>query len=84
MWKADMSTEEAAQIIERFLNDTYDGYPGEWGDFVETAQRDQTVERYRKRCLELDPLVNRPGTQDEAAVEELRSILRALRCGGCT
>lgn len=81
MWKKDMSTEEAAQIIERFLNDKYNDYPGEWGDFVDTPQSDPVVECYRKRCRELDPLVNRPGAQDSAALTELKSIIDALRFG---
>jgi hypothetical protein len=81
MWKKDMNTEEAAQIIERFLNEIYSDYPGEWGDFVDVPQENQVVERYRRRCRELDPLVNRPGIQDGAAIEELRSIIKALRSG---
>jgi hypothetical protein len=79
MWKKELSAEEAAQIIARFLNDTYSHYPGEWSDFVESKQRDPLVERYRKRCDELDPLVNRPGEMDAAAVAELRSIMAELR-----
>ena len=79
MWKKDMSPEEAAQLIERFLNEEYDGYPGEWGDFVDATQRNENVERYRERCDDLSPLVNRPGEMDQAAVSELRSIIEELR-----
>lgn len=77
-WKRDMSAEEAAQVIERFLVGA-SSYPEEWPDFAETRQQDARVERYRKRCDELSPLVNRPGEMDEAAVAELRSIIRELR-----
>lgn len=76
-WKPDMTPEEAAQVIERFI----DGPGGsiEWCDFAETGQRDPQVERYRKRCDKLSPLVNRPGEMDAEAVLELRSIIRELR-----
>ena len=77
-WKGDMSPEEAAQVIERFLAET-ELYPFEWTDFAETRQQDPRVERYRKRCDRLSPLVNRPGEMDKAAVAELRSIIRELR-----
>ena len=81
MWKKEMSVEEAAQLIERFLNSQYEGYPGEWSDFVDSPQRDKIVERYRKRCYELDPLVNRPGVQDQTANDELKTIVDALGSG---
>jgi hypothetical protein len=76
-WKWEMTPEEAAQVIERFLDGPHDSI--EWCDFAETQQDDARVERYRKRCDELSPLVNRPGGMDEAAVAELRSIIRELR-----
>jgi hypothetical protein len=76
-WKWDMSPEEAAQVIERFLDGPSDSI--EWCDFAETEQENARVERYRKRCDELSPLVNRPGGMDEAAVAELRSIVQELR-----
>jgi hypothetical protein len=77
-WKRDMSPEEAAQVIERFLAET-ELYPFEWTDFAETRQQDSRVELYRKRCDKLSPLVNRPGAMDEAAVGELRSMIEKLR-----
>jgi hypothetical protein len=77
-WKSNMSAEEAAQVIERFLG-MKERYPFEWTDFAETRQKDPRVERYRNRCDQLSPLVNRPGEMDEAAVAELRSIIKALR-----
>jgi hypothetical protein len=76
-WKPDMTAEEAARVIERFLDGTSDSI--EWCDFAETRQRDLRVEPYRTRCDELSPLVNRPGEMDEAAVVELRSIVGELR-----
>jgi len=72
-----MNPEDAALVIERFLTGTCDSI--EWCDFAETRQQDTTVESYRKRCGELSPLVNRPGDPDEAAVAELRTIVRELR-----
>jgi hypothetical protein len=77
MWKRDMTPEEAARVIERFLGETPDSV--EWCDFAETPQRDRTVERYRRRCDQLSPLVNRPGEMDGAAVAELKSIAEELR-----
>lgn len=76
-WKPDMTTEEAVAVIERFLGETPDSV--EWCDFAETPQRDRTVERYRRRCDQLSPLVNRPGEMDEAAVVELKLIIEELR-----
>ena len=58
-----MSGEEAAQVIERFVEGC-SRYPQEWNDFVETPQRDKTFEGYRRQCYELGPLVNRPGDMD--------------------
>jgi hypothetical protein len=75
-----MSFEDAAQIVDRFLARS-SLYLQEWNDFVDTPQDDKRVERYRERCYELDPLVNRPGNQDAAALAELRSIVDALRSG---
>lgn len=80
-WKGNMSPKEAAQVIERFLAET-ELYPFEWTDFAETKQQDPRVERYRKRCDKLSPLVNRPGEMDKVAVEELRSIVEELRALG--
>jgi hypothetical protein len=50
----------------------------EWCDFAETPQRDPTVERFRRRCDKLSPLVNRPGEMDKAAVAELRSMIEEM------
>jgi hypothetical protein len=77
-WKRDMSPEEAAQVIERFLAET-ELYLFEWTDFAEIKQQNPRVEAYRKRCDKLSPLVNRPGAMDEAAVAELKSIIKELR-----
>jgi hypothetical protein len=76
-WKSDMTPEEAAQVIERFLNGPSDSI--EWCDFAETSQDDPRVERHRRRCDKLSPLVNQPGGMDAAAVAELRSIIEELR-----
>jgi hypothetical protein len=72
-----VTLEETARLVERFLEKN-GIYPQEWNDFVETPQRDGTVETYRKRCYELDPLVNRPGEPDPRAVADLLSIVKAL------
>ncbi len=73
-----MSGEEAAQVIERFLEGR-SLYDQEWNDFVDARQSDKRVESCRRRCDELAPLVNCPGPQDPAALAELHSIIRALR-----
>ncbi len=78
MWKKNMSLQEVAQVIGHFLEHK-SLYPQEWNDFVDTPQQDQEVNGYRKRCYQLDPLVNRPGNPDPKAVAELRSILEVLR-----
>lgn len=80
MWKVNMSADDAAGVIERFLSDT-SLYPQEWNDFVDTPQSDKKIEWYRRRCYELDPLVNRPVNQDVSAVAELKSIAESLRSG---
>ena len=71
-----MTPEKAALVIERFLDGKADSI--EWCDFVETRQEDPRVERYRKRCDKLTPLVNRPGEIDEAAMSELKSIVERV------
>jgi hypothetical protein len=75
-WKPDMSPDEAAQLIERFLDGT--GNSIEWCDFAETRQKDPRVEGYRK-CDMLSSLVNRPGEMDKVAVAKLRTIIDELR-----
>jgi hypothetical protein len=78
MWKKDMSFQETAALIERFLNHE-SLYPQEWNDFVETSQGSKKVDQFRRRCYELDPIVNSPGIPDTAALEELRSMVDRLR-----
>ncbi len=69
---------EIAHIIERFLNGT-SLYPQEWNDFVECGHADPNLDSYRKRCYQLDPLVNRPDPQDAKAVADLRTMVEELR-----
>jgi hypothetical protein len=76
--KKSLQASEAADLIERFL-DKKNRYPQEWNDFIEASQVEKSVVPYRKRCYELDPLVNRPGSPDLAAVDELRRIVAELR-----
>ena len=73
-----MSLQEVAELIERFLEHK-SLYPQEWNDFVDTPQQDQEVDVYRKRCHQLDPMVNRPGNPDPESVAKLRSIIGVLR-----
>ena len=80
MWHRNMSGQEAAELIERFVEGR-SLYPQEWNDFAETPQSDPFVEHYRKRCDGLDPLVNRPGQPDPGAVEELKTIIQSLKFG---
>ncbi len=76
-WKPDMTPEEAAGVIECFIDGPGDSI--EWCDFAETRQKDPRIEGYRKRCDKLSPLVNGPGEMDAAAVAELRTIIQELR-----
>ena len=69
---------EIAQIIERFLNGR-SLYPQEWNDFVESRHPDRKLDSFRKRCDELDPLVNCPDPQDVNALAELKNMADALR-----
>jgi hypothetical protein len=73
-----LTAPQIADLIERFLDGT-SLYPQEWNDFVERSQRDKEMDRFRKRCSELDPLVNHPGKPDPKAVAELRSMVEMLR-----
>jgi hypothetical protein len=73
-----MTPFEIADLIQRFL-DEKSLYPEEWVEFAETPQRDKSLDAYRKRCDQLDPLVNRPGDMDSKAVAELRSMIDELR-----
>jgi len=74
----DKSLSEIADLIERFLNGN-SLYAQEWNDFVDCSQRDPIANKYRKRCDELNPGVNRPDPQDKYAVEELRKMIKELR-----
>jgi hypothetical protein len=76
-----MTPGEIAALIERFL-DEESLYPEEWVEFAETSQHDKLLDVYRKRCDQLDPLVNRPGAMDPTAVAELRSMIAELRSLG--
>jgi len=71
---------DVADLIERFLQNRL-AYPQEWNDFVECSQSDPAIEAYRRRCYDLDPLVNRPDPVDEDAIANLRGILHELRAG---
>ena len=73
-----MTSLEMADVIERFL-DERSLYPEEWVEFAETPQHDKMLDFYRRRCDQLDPLVNRPGEMDPTAVAELRSMVDELR-----
>lgn len=76
--KKPRTAAEIADIIERFLNQN-SLYPQEWNDFVECRERDRRLDSYRKRCDELDSLVNSPAPQDPQAVAELRNMIEELR-----
>lgn len=73
-----MTPLQIADLIQRFL-DEKSLYPEEWVEFAETSQEDKKLDTYRKRCDQLDPLVNRPGEMDPEAVVELRSMIDELR-----
>jgi hypothetical protein len=76
--RRDKTRHEVADLIERFLEDK-SLYPQEWNDFVDSSQRDKKVDVCRKRCYELDPLVNRSGPPDPNAIAELRNLIKQLR-----
>lgn len=69
---------EIADLIERFLNGA-SLYPQEWNDFVECRHPDGKLDSYRKRCDELDSLVNCPEPRDAKALVELRRMADELR-----
>jgi hypothetical protein len=73
-----LNARDISDLIQRFL-DRKSLYPQEWNDFVESSQQDPQMDSYRKRCYELDPLVNRPGKQDPVAIAALRSVVEELR-----
>jgi hypothetical protein len=77
-WNANMTLRDTACLIERFLEDRPQ-YAQEWNDFVDTPQRDEKVEVYRRRCYELDPLISQPGKPNPEATAELRSIIAAIK-----
>jgi hypothetical protein len=76
--RMNLTVHDVGQLIQRFLSDSL-RYPQEWNDFVDTKQRIPESERYRCRCYELDPSVNRPGEVDEAALTELRTMAASAR-----
>ena len=78
MWKKNMNRQEAAGVIERFLEGR-SLYPQEWNDFVDTPQEDSVIETCRQQCYGLDPLLNRPGTPDSSALNDLKRALERLR-----
>lgn len=69
---------EIAAIIDRFVSDECT-YPQEWNDFVDTRIDDAELDRVRRRCEELDPIVNCPGGQDRDAMNELQAIASKLK-----
>jgi hypothetical protein len=76
--RRNLTVHDVGQLIQRFLSDSL-LYPKEWNDFVDTKQRKPESERYRRRCSELDPSVNRPGKVDELALTELRTLAASTR-----
>lgn len=69
---------EIADTVERFLNGR-SLYPQEWNDFVECEHPNAHLDSYRKRCHELNSLVNCPDPQDPKALADLRGIVVELR-----
>jgi hypothetical protein len=78
MSKRDLNRKQVADLIERFLNNRL-AYPQEWNDFVECSQEDVQMNRYRKVCYELDPLVNSHEPQDPVVLEKLGNLVVELR-----
>ena len=69
---------EIAQIIDRFLHGK-SLYPQESNDLVDCRHPDRKLDSFRKRCDELDPLVNCPDPKDANALAELKNMVDALR-----
>jgi hypothetical protein len=78
MSRRELSEKQIADLIERFLNSQL-AYPQEWNDFIECSQETVQMDRYRKVCYELDPLVNSHEPQDPVALEKLRNLVIELR-----
>jgi hypothetical protein len=78
MSRRDLSGEQIADLIERFLN-SRSAYPQEWNDFIECSQKTVQMDHYRKACYELDPLVNSHKPQYPLALEKLRNLFIELR-----
>jgi hypothetical protein len=76
--RKERTATEIADLIERFLNGE-SLYPQEWNDFVECKHPNPVLDSYRRRCGELDPLVNCHDPQDEKALSELRGMIEELR-----
>ena len=78
MSRRDLSREQIADLIERFLNNRL-AYPQEWNDFIEGSQKSVQMDCYRKVCYEFDPLVNNHEPQDRMALEKLWNLIIELR-----
>jgi hypothetical protein len=75
--KPALRSAEAAALIDRFVEGKL-RYPQEWNDFIEAGTVEPRVEPFRRRCYELDPLVNVQGNPNRQALAELRSISKQL------
>lgn len=80
MWKKNMTSEEVAQLIERFL-DNQSLYPQEWNDFVDTPQTSPVIEAYRRQCEDLEHRFNYQSEPDEIALAQLQEMIVRLRSG---
>jgi hypothetical protein len=79
--KLQLTSHEIADLIDRFLNNG-SLYPQEWNDFVEHSQWDKELDKFRKRCDELNALVNSHVPPDQNAITELRAMVEVLRKSG--
>jgi len=80
MWKKNMTADDAAQVIERFLrNESL--YPQEWNDFVDTPQVDPVIDKYRRECEDLEHSFDYEGEPDATALARLQAIIERLRSG---
>jgi hypothetical protein len=64
--------------VQRFLDGT-SVYPDEWNDFIKRENPSVRLDSYRRRCLDLDPFVNRTAQPDPKAQAELRKMVEELR-----
>ncbi len=73
---ADETRESIADIIERFLDNTYAKY--EWDDFISIPLKDPLLEEVRHQCIEVATLYPPDHPLYQWCNDEGRRVLRAI------